>query len=74
MDVTLLVTKSDFSTSNLEAELKNLGIEFKVQYIENHPELVSTYQIRHSPNIFVNGNLIFRTQPTPEQLKAYFLP
>ena len=74
MDVTLLVTKSDFATANLEAELKNLGVEFNVQYIENHPELVSTHQIRHSPNIFVNGSLIFRAQPSPEQLKAYFLP
>ena len=72
MDVTLLVTKTDFCTHNLECELNNLGIDYHTEYIENHPELVSAHQIRHSPNIFVDGNLIFRGQPSPDELKTYF--
>ena len=72
MDVTLLVTKTDFCTHNLECELKNIGIECHTEYIENHPELVSEYQIRHSPNIFVDGHLVFRALPSLDELKAYF--
>ena len=72
MDVTLLVTKTDFSVANLKCEFDNLGMPYSIEYVENNPELVSTHCIRHSPNIFVDGNLIFRHQPSPTELKDYF--
>ncbi|NQY34519.1 MAG: hypothetical protein HRT37_06050 [Alteromonadaceae bacterium] len=73
MDITLLVTKTDFCVPNLECEFHNLGINYRIEYIENHPELVDANQIRHSPNIFVDGKLTFRSQPTQQELKDYFL-
>ncbi|WP_448549550.1 thioredoxin family protein [Thalassotalea fusca] len=72
MDVQLLVTKTDFCLPNLECELKSIGIDYHVEYIEDNPELVSDYHIRHSPNIFVDNKLVFRHQPSPSELKAYF--
>ena len=72
MDVQLLVTKTDFCIPNLESELQNIGVEYHVEYIENHPELVKSHHIRHSPNILVDGKLVFRHQPTPQELTSYF--
>jgi hypothetical protein len=72
MDVTLLVTRGDFCVASLEHELHNLAVDYHIEYIENHPELVSAYHIRHSPNVFVDGQLIFRYQPTSSELKSYF--
>lgn len=72
MDVQLLVTKNDFSTANIESEFRNIGVAYHIDYIENHPELVKSHQIRHSPNILVNGNMLFRFQPAPQQLRNYF--
>lgn len=70
MRVQLLVTKTDFNLPNLQKELNSLGIIFNVDYIEDNPEMVATYQIRHSPNILIDGELAFRRQPTETELKA----
>jgi len=72
MKVQLLVTKTDFNLANLEHEFQDLGINYDVEYVEEHPEMVSALNIRHSPNIIVNGELVFQRQPSESELKAYF--
>jgi hypothetical protein len=72
MRVQLLVTKTDFNLSNLEKEFQDIGIDYEVAYIEEHPELVSIHHIRHSPNILVDGRLAFQRQPTETELRNYF--
>ncbi|MDI3323420.1 thioredoxin family protein [Pontibacterium granulatum] len=72
MRVQLLVTRTDFSVPNLEQEFKDLGIHYEIAYLENHPEMVKTYNIRHSPNIVVDGKLAFRHQPSEQELRQYF--
>lgn len=71
MDITLLVTRNDFSLKNLKCEFQNLGLDYHIEFIENNPELVEHHQIRHSPNVFVNGKLAFRDQPSPQELRSY---
>ena len=71
MEITLLVTHDDFSLKNLKHELQNLGLDYRVEYIEDNPELVASHQIRHSPNVFVDGELAFRDQPSPQALRRY---
>lgn len=73
MRVQLLVTKTDFNLPNIENELKDLDINYDVEYVEDHPELVSALNIRTSPNIIVDGKVIFQRQPTESELKAYFM-
>ena len=73
MNVQLLVTKTDFSLTNLEAEFQNIGVDYHIEYIENHPELVKSMHIRHSPNILVDGKLVFRHQPSVQELTNYFI-
>jgi hypothetical protein len=72
MRVQLLVTKTDFTVANIEREFRDLGIGYQVNYLEDHPELVSRHNIRHSPNILIDGELAFQYQPTETELKAYF--
>ncbi len=72
MNVQLLVTHTDFCLPNLECELKNIGVKYHIDYIEDNAELVNANNIRHSPNIFVDNKLVFRYQPTPTELQAFF--
>jgi len=72
MLVQILVTQTDFCIHNLECEFQTVGVDYQIDYIEDHPELVSKNCIRHSPNIFVDGKLVFRHQPTTSELQAYF--
>ncbi len=59
MEVQLLVTKNDFNLSNLENQFRDLCIAYQVDFVEDHPEIVSALNIRHSPNIIVDGELVF---------------
>lgn len=70
MHVQLLVTHTDFCIHNLQRELDNVGIQYQIDYIEDNPQQVNAYHIRHSPNIFIDGKLVFRYQPTPSELKT----
>lgn len=72
MRIQLLVTKTDFTVANIERELRDLGLGYQVNYLEDHPELVSRHNLRHSPNILIDGELAFRHQPTESEIKAYF--
>jgi len=72
MHVQLLVTKNDFCLPNLKREFDDLDIDYTVEFIEEHPELVSQHKIRHSPNILVDGEVVFKHQPTQWELKTYF--
>ena len=72
MKVQLLVTKTDFNLPNLENELKDLGVKYEVEYVEENPQLVAALNIRHSPNIIVDGRLVFQRQPSEGELKTYF--
>ncbi len=71
MQIQLLVTKNDFSLSNLRQEMAALGLSYEVLYIEEHPGLVEAHQVRHSPNVLVNGQLAFRRQPSEGELRHY---
>jgi len=72
MKVKLLVTHTDFCLPNLEGELRNIGIKYQVDYIEEHQALVKANNIRHSPSIFVDDELVFRYQPTQQELQRFF--
>jgi len=72
MNVQLLVTHSDYCLPNLECELISIGIKYQIAYIEDNAALVDANNIRHSPNIFVDNQLVFRYQPTTSELQHFF--
>lgn len=72
MNVGIIATRSRSHCHNLERELKDLGIAYEVLFVEDHPEAVQRYNIRHSPNLVVDDEALFRRQPNESELQAIF--
>lgn len=65
MKIEIIATRSCSHCSGLERELKDLGYVYDLLYVEENPDIVSRYGIRHSPNVVVNGRIVCRG-PLPE--------
>ena len=72
MNVMIVATKGCSHCQNFSRELDDIGIEHSVVYCDDNPELVQKYGIRHSPNLIVDGTIVFRKQPTEGELKEFF--
>ncbi len=72
MDVMIIATKACTHRKNLEKELGLLRIPHRVCFVEDCADLVQKFNIRHSPNLIVDDEVVFRKQPTKEELHAYF--
>jgi len=71
MNVTIIATRGCSHCPNLAKELDDLGVAYDIQYVEDHPEVVEKFTIRHSPNLLVDGELVCRSQPTETELRTY---
>ena len=69
MNIKIIATRNCSHRSNLEKELKDLAVAYEVIYVEDHPETVSRYHIRHSPNLVVDDEVVCRGQPGEDELK-----
>ncbi|WP_297528739.1 glutaredoxin family protein [Thiohalobacter sp.] len=69
MNVQVVCTRSCSHRPNLERELQDLGVPYEVVFIEEAPELAERLGIRHSPNIVVDGRLMYSGQPTESELR-----
>ncbi|BAN36054.1 rhodanese-like protein [Sulfuricella denitrificans skB26] len=72
MNVKIVATKSCSHCSGLQHELKDIGIPFEVLFVEEHPDVVVAHSIRHSPNLIVNDEVVFRGHPTSIELRQFF--
>jgi glutaredoxin len=72
MNVMIVATKTCNRWPDLERELQHLGVEYEVVFVEDRPELVAQYGIRHSPNLIVDEQVCFRELPTENELKEFF--
>ncbi|MFH1494371.1 MAG: thioredoxin family protein [Pseudomonadota bacterium] len=72
MNVKIIATRSCSHCSGLQHELKEIGIPFEVLFVEEHPDVVVAHGIRHSPNLIVNEEVVFRGQPTLSELRQFF--
>lgn len=72
MDVMIIATKACSHRKNLEKELESLQIPYRVYLVEEHTDLVEKFSIRHSPNLVVDDEVVFRKQPTEAELHAFF--
>lgn len=72
MDVMIIATKPCMHRLDLEKELTALQIPFRLCFVEDYPDLVQKFSIRHSPNLVVDEAVVFRKQPTEVELHAYF--
>ncbi|TCK18001.1 thioredoxin-like protein [Thiogranum longum] len=74
MDVMIIASRDCTHYRNLARELDDLGVDYKVFYVEDEPELVEKYKIRHSPNLVVDGEVRFRELPTEHELRECLKP
>ena len=72
MDVMIIATKACTHRQNLEKELKSLHILYRVCFVEDHADIVEKFAIRHSPNLIVDDEVVFRKQPTDLELHDFF--
>jgi len=70
MDVMIIATKDCSHCINLTKEIEDLGVGYRLVYADDDPDLVKKYNIRHSPNLVVDGEVKFRRQPTEDELRA----
>ena len=72
MNVKIACTKTCSHRPNLEAELRALGIPYQLVFIEDEPNLVQDLGLRTSPNLLVDDVVVFRRQPTEDELRSLF--
>ena len=72
MDVIIIATKACTHRQNLEKELDSLHIPHRLCFVEDCADLVQKFNIRHSPNLIVDDEIVFRNQPTDVALRAFF--
>ena len=72
MDVMIIATKACTHRQNLEKELECLRIPYRVCFVEDCAGLVQKFGIRHSPNLIVDDEVVFRKQPTETELHDFF--
>ncbi len=73
MHVQLLVDHRDTCLESLKRDLESVGINYCVDYMEDNPGIVESNHISHSPNILINGSLIFTDKPSLAELRTFFL-
>lgn len=72
MNVKIIATRRCSHRLDLERELNEMGIPFELLFVEEHPGMVVTHSIRHSPNLLVDDEVVFRGQPSPQELRQFF--
>lgn len=72
MDVKIIATKACTHRKNMEKELKHLQIQYHTFFVEDSTELVQKFGIRHSPNLVVDDEVVFRKPPSETELRTYF--
>ena len=73
MNVIIAATKACRHCPMIKKELRKLGIDSSVHYFEEHPELVERYNIKHSPLIIVDDEVIFNGMPTISAMEKHFM-
>lgn len=71
-NVVIFATQSCQHRPVLEKYLKQLGVEYKVTYFEEHPDKFEQLGLRHSPNLIVDGEVVFEDMPSLQELRRTF--
>lgn len=72
MNVKIMATRECTHRPNLEKELNELGVPYELLFVEENPEAVARYVVRHSPTLIVDDRVVFHGQPSEHELRAFF--
>lgn len=62
--ITLFATRSCPHRPVMERWLKELGLEYRLAYVEDHEREADRYRVRQSPSLVVDDELVFRGLPS----------
>ena len=69
MNIMIIATKSCNHRFTMERELQHLGLDYQMIYVEDNPQIVAKYAIRHTPNLIINEKVVCRSLPSEGELK-----
>lgn len=58
MNITIAATKTCNHRPLLEQQLQDAGLPYKLQYFDEHPEIIEKFKIKTSPLLIVDGELV----------------
>lgn len=68
MKITIAATKTCNHRPILEQQLQEAGLQYKLQYFEDHPELVEKYRLKTSPVLLVNDEVVSVGMPGQQKI------
>jgi hypothetical protein len=69
MNIILAATKTCNLRPLLEQELQDTGLDYRLKYFDEHPDLIKKFKIKTSPLLIVNGKLISVRMPEHGKVK-----
>lgn len=63
MEVQIIATKDCSHRAKLERLLMYTDTEYEMLFAEDHLEMTKKHSIRNSPNLLIDGEVVFRAKP-----------
>ncbi len=63
MKITIAATKTCKHRPILEEQLQDAGLQYKLEYFEDHPELIDKYGLKTSPLFIVDEKVVLAGMP-----------
>jgi len=68
MNIKIIATKTCSHRPELEKQLQEAGLQYKLLYFEDHPELIETYKLKTSPLLVVDHKVVSIGMPEHSQI------
>ncbi len=68
MKIIIAATKKCTHRPKLEEQLQDAGLKYELQYFEDHPELIETYELKTSPLLIVDDKVVSVGMPEHSQI------
>lgn len=69
MSIRIIATHSCNHRPILERELRDMGYDYEVVFVEENPDVAARYGIRHSPNLVVGDTVVCRGPVTEGEIR-----
>lgn len=68
-DITLFATRSCVHRPLMESWFKELGVDYRLAYVEDHEAEARRYGVHQSPSLVIDGELVFHGMPSKQEFR-----
>lgn len=68
-DIILFATRSCPHRPVMESWLRELGVDYRLAYVEDHEREADRYAVRQSPSLVIDDELVFRGMPSKAEFR-----